>query len=112
MLRGGVGTRGPESCYLHEDQAQDSHEDRHIIRNARVQPTASSAAIQAKVAPSLRAPASFELYEGTWPKDIWGRGSHYVCCSRRRPIDASVWSGATQKETGLQRNGTMLSLAM
>ncbi|GFT38154.1 transposable element Tcb2 transposase [Trichonephila clavipes] len=33
-------------------------EDHHIVRNARVQPTASSAAIQAQVAPSLRAPAS------------------------------------------------------
>ncbi|GFU11571.1 transposable element Tcb2 transposase [Trichonephila clavipes] len=30
-------------------------EDRHIVRNARVQPTASSAAIQAQVAPSLGA---------------------------------------------------------
>ncbi|GFX48838.1 transposable element Tcb2 transposase [Trichonephila clavipes] len=28
-------------------------EDRHIVRNARVQPTASSAAFQAQVAPSL-----------------------------------------------------------
>ncbi|GFU58181.1 transposable element Tcb2 transposase [Trichonephila clavipes] len=33
-------------------------EDRHIIRNARVQPTASSAAIQAQVAPSREAPVS------------------------------------------------------
>ncbi|GFW20305.1 transposable element Tcb2 transposase [Trichonephila clavipes] len=33
-------------------------EDRHIIRNARVQPIASSAAIQAQVAPSLGAPVS------------------------------------------------------
>ncbi|PRD33739.1 UNVERIFIED_CONTAM: Transposable element Tcb2 transposase [Trichonephila clavipes] len=31
-------------------------EDLHIIRNARVQPTASSAAIQVQVAPSLGAP--------------------------------------------------------
>ncbi|GFU39785.1 transposable element Tcb2 transposase [Trichonephila clavipes] len=36
---------------------QTSHrEDRHIVRNAQVQPTASSAAIQAQVAPSLGAP--------------------------------------------------------
>ncbi|GFU58930.1 transposable element Tcb2 transposase [Trichonephila clavipes] len=36
-------------------------EDRHIIRNARVGPTASSAAIQShtQVAPSLGAPVSF-----------------------------------------------------
>ncbi|GFW72148.1 transposable element Tcb2 transposase [Trichonephila clavipes] len=33
-------------------------EDRHIVRNARVQPTASSAATQAHVAPSLGAPVS------------------------------------------------------
>ncbi|GFV44402.1 transposable element Tcb2 transposase [Trichonephila clavipes] len=33
-------------------------EDRHIVRNARVQPTASSAALQAQVAPSLGAPVS------------------------------------------------------
>ncbi|GFV98493.1 transposable element Tcb2 transposase [Trichonephila clavipes] len=31
-------------------------EDRHIVRNARVQPTASVAAIQAQIAPSLGAP--------------------------------------------------------
>ncbi|GFX02534.1 HTH_Tnp_Tc3_2 domain-containing protein [Trichonephila clavipes] len=33
-------------------------EDRHIVRNARVQPTAPSATIQAHVAPSLGAPVS------------------------------------------------------
>ncbi|GFT19042.1 transposable element Tcb2 transposase [Trichonephila clavipes] len=33
-------------------------EDHHIVRNARVQPTASSAAIQAQVEPSLGAPVS------------------------------------------------------
>ncbi|GFW65601.1 HTH_Tnp_Tc3_2 domain-containing protein [Trichonephila clavipes] len=33
-------------------------EDHHIVRNVRVQPTASSAAIQAQVAPSLAAPVS------------------------------------------------------
>ncbi|GFX25009.1 transposable element Tcb2 transposase [Trichonephila clavipes] len=33
-------------------------EDRHIVRNARVQSTASSEAIQAQVAPSLGAPVS------------------------------------------------------
>ncbi|GFT33585.1 transposable element Tcb2 transposase [Trichonephila clavipes] len=33
-------------------------EDHHIVRNARVQPTALSAAIQAQVAPSLGAPVS------------------------------------------------------
>ncbi|GFY14745.1 transposable element Tcb2 transposase [Trichonephila clavipes] len=33
-------------------------EDRQIVRNARAQPTASSATIQAQVAPSLGAPVS------------------------------------------------------
>ncbi|GFX77290.1 transposable element Tcb2 transposase [Trichonephila clavipes] len=36
-------------------------EDHHIVRNARVQPSASSAAIQAQVAPSLEAPVSFRI---------------------------------------------------
>ncbi|GFY09569.1 hypothetical protein TNCV_4322471 [Trichonephila clavipes] len=41
---------------------QTSHrEDRHIVRNARVQPTASSAAIQAHVAPSLGAHVSSRI---------------------------------------------------
>ncbi|GFS88108.1 transposable element Tcb2 transposase [Trichonephila clavipes] len=31
---------------------------------------------------------------------------------RDQPIDASVWSGATHEETGLQRNGTKSTLAM
>ncbi|PRD30479.1 UNVERIFIED_CONTAM: hypothetical protein NCL1_26274 [Trichonephila clavipes] len=33
-------------------------EDRHIVRNARVQPTASSAAIQTQIVPSLETPVS------------------------------------------------------
>ncbi|GFT15071.1 transposable element Tcb2 transposase [Trichonephila clavipes] len=41
--------RPRQTCHL---------EDRHIVRNARVQPTASSAAIQTKVVPSLGAPVS------------------------------------------------------
>ncbi|GFX26889.1 transposable element Tcb2 transposase [Trichonephila clavipes] len=46
-------------------------EVRHIVRNARAQPTASSAAIQVHVAPSLVAPVSSRtirrrLAEGHW----------------------------------------------
>ncbi|PRD29351.1 UNVERIFIED_CONTAM: hypothetical protein NCL1_29649 [Trichonephila clavipes] len=48
-------TRKPGSEHLRQTSRQ---EDRHIVRNARVQPTASSAAIQAQVAPSLQAPVS------------------------------------------------------
>ncbi|GFU51661.1 uncharacterized protein TNCV_82891 [Trichonephila clavipes] len=55
-------------------------EDRHIVRNARVQPTASSAAIQAQVAPSLEPLCIREPHEGAWLKDIWDSGAHYVCC--------------------------------
>ncbi|GFW67586.1 transposable element Tcb2 transposase [Trichonephila clavipes] len=39
-------------------QQTSRREDRHIVRNARVQPTASSATIQTKVALSLEAPRS------------------------------------------------------
>ncbi|GFX21216.1 HTH_Tnp_Tc3_2 domain-containing protein [Trichonephila clavipes] len=48
-------TRRPDS----ECPRQTSRrEDHHIVRNASVQPTASSAAIQAQVVPSLGAPVS------------------------------------------------------
>ncbi|GFX85643.1 HTH_Tnp_Tc3_2 domain-containing protein [Trichonephila clavipes] len=48
-------TRIPGSRHLR----QTSHrEDHHIVRNTRVQPTASSAAIQAKLASSLGTPVS------------------------------------------------------
>ncbi|GFW22230.1 uncharacterized protein TNCV_1429841 [Trichonephila clavipes] len=87
-------------------------EERHIIRNARVQPTASSAAIQAQVAPSLGAPVSSRTIRRVWLKDIWDHGVHYVCCPCRPPIDVSVWNGASHEETGLQWNGTRSSLAM
>ncbi|GFW96201.1 transposable element Tcb2 transposase [Trichonephila clavipes] len=39
-------------------QQTSRREDHHTVRNARVQPIASSAAIQAQVAPSLGAPVS------------------------------------------------------
>ncbi|GFX79708.1 uncharacterized protein TNCV_2746271 [Trichonephila clavipes] len=55
-------------------------EIRHIIRNARVQPTAASATIQAQVLPSLGALCLLEPYEGAWMKDIWDRGDSYVYC--------------------------------
>ncbi|GFU32226.1 transposable element Tcb2 transposase [Trichonephila clavipes] len=45
---------------LHEDQAQAALDraDRYIVRNARVQPTASSVAIPAQIALSLGTPVS------------------------------------------------------
>ncbi|KFM75316.1 Transposable element Tcb2 transposase, partial [Stegodyphus mimosarum] len=48
-------TRRPGSGCPRQTSCQ---EGRHIVRNARVQPTASSVAIQAQVAPSLGAPVS------------------------------------------------------
>ncbi|GFV88087.1 transposable element Tcb2 transposase [Trichonephila clavipes] len=48
-------TRRPGSGHPRQTNRR---ENRHIVRNARAQPTASSAAIQAQVAPSLGAPVS------------------------------------------------------
>ncbi|GFU27446.1 transposable element Tcb2 transposase [Trichonephila clavipes] len=61
-------------------------EDRNIVRNALVQPTASSAAIQEQVAPSLGAPVSSQTI--------------------RRPIDASVfkWFRAVGNWTAAEWN--------
>ncbi|GFX42444.1 transposable element Tcb2 transposase [Trichonephila clavipes] len=49
-------TRRPGSGH---PRKTSSREDHHIVRNARVQPTASSAAIQAQVAPTLEVPVPF-----------------------------------------------------
>ncbi|GFV27399.1 uncharacterized protein TNCV_3795941 [Trichonephila clavipes] len=67
-------TRRPVSGYLRQTCCRW---DRHIVRNARVKPTASSTAIQAHVAFSR---CLLEPYEGTWLKDIGDRGAHYVFC--------------------------------
>ncbi|GFW82099.1 transposable element Tcb2 transposase [Trichonephila clavipes] len=48
-------TRRSDSGYPRQTSRR---EDRHIVRNARIQPTTSSAAIQAQVEPSLGAPVS------------------------------------------------------
>ncbi|GFY08545.1 uncharacterized protein TNCV_809781 [Trichonephila clavipes] len=45
-------------------------EDHHVVRNARVQPNASSVDIQAQVAPSLGAPVSSRPIRRFWLKDI------------------------------------------
>ncbi|GFW41401.1 uncharacterized protein TNCV_464921 [Trichonephila clavipes] len=59
---------------------QDALKDNHIARNASVQPTASSAAIQAQVAPSLEAPVSFRTKRRGLAEVHWDCGAHYVCC--------------------------------
>ncbi|GFV12043.1 uncharacterized protein TNCV_669741 [Trichonephila clavipes] len=70
-------TRRPGLASPRQTSRQESC---HIVRNARVQPTASSAAIQAQVAPSLGALCLLEPFEGALLKNIWDRGAHYVCC--------------------------------
>ncbi|GFY10615.1 uncharacterized protein TNCV_2194361 [Trichonephila clavipes] len=60
-------TRRPGSGHPRYTSRQ---EDRRIVRNACVQPIASSATIEAQVALSLGAPVSFEPYESAWLKDI------------------------------------------
>ncbi|GFV35776.1 uncharacterized protein TNCV_913661 [Trichonephila clavipes] len=72
-------TRRPGSGHPRQTSRRET---RHIVRNAHVQPTASSATIQAQV---------------------W--------CPSRLPINASVWNGALHVETELQRNGSRSSLA-
>ncbi|GFU39283.1 transposable element Tcb2 transposase [Trichonephila clavipes] len=55
-------TRRPSSGRLW----QTNRRGHHIVRKAHVQPTALSAAIQAQVAPSLRALCLLEPYKGAW----------------------------------------------
>ncbi|GFU61918.1 transposable element Tcb2 transposase [Trichonephila clavipes] len=62
-----------------------SREYHRIVKNARVQPTASSAVIQAQVAPSLGAPVSSRTIRGTWLEDIWDLSTHYVCAAFDAP---------------------------
>ncbi|GFV33467.1 HTH_Tnp_Tc3_2 domain-containing protein [Trichonephila clavipes] len=80
--------------------------DRHLVRNARVQPTASSAAIQALIAPPLEAPVSSRTMRRCLAEGHLGSRRPL-----RPPIDASVWSDATHEETGLQGNGAGSLLA-
>ncbi|GFT47010.1 transposable element Tcb2 transposase [Trichonephila clavipes] len=81
-------------------------EDHHIVRNARVQPTASSAAIQAQVAPSLGAPVCSrtirkrlaEGYLGSWrklrvlPLTPTHRRVHLEWCRARGTWTAAEWN--------------------
>ncbi|GFW67695.1 HTH_Tnp_Tc3_2 domain-containing protein [Trichonephila clavipes] len=102
-------TRRPDSGHPRQTSRR---EDRHIIRNARVQPTASSAAIQIYVAPSFGAPVSSQtirrrLAEG----HLRSRHPLHELLLKLTNRRASVWSGASHEETGLQRNGTRSSLA-
>ncbi|GFY20073.1 uncharacterized protein TNCV_2147661 [Trichonephila clavipes] len=70
-------TRRPGSGNPQQTSRQEDH---HIVRNAHVQPTASSAAIHAQVASSQGALRLLEPYEGAWLKDIKDGDAHYVYC--------------------------------
>ncbi|GFV46617.1 transposable element Tcb2 transposase [Trichonephila clavipes] len=72
-------TRRPGSGRL---QQTSRLEDRYIIRNARVEPTASSAAIQALVAPSLGVPVS----SGTIRRRLAEGHSESWCTLRVLPL--------------------------
>ncbi|GFW65584.1 transposable element Tcb2 transposase [Trichonephila clavipes] len=78
-------------------------EDRLIVRNEHVQPTPSSAAIQAQIEPSLGAPVSSRTTRRHLAEE------HLE--SWRPHINGSVWSGAAHEKTGLQWNATRSCLA-
>ncbi|GFX66846.1 HTH_Tnp_Tc3_2 domain-containing protein [Trichonephila clavipes] len=112
-------TRGFDRCPLHEDRAQDAldrpirREDHHIVRNAHVQLTASSAAIQAQVTPSLGVPVSSQTKRGRLAqRHLGSRCPLHVLPLTPTHRRLLLWSDAAHEETGLQRNGTRSSLAM
>ncbi|GFX18164.1 HTH_Tnp_Tc3_2 domain-containing protein [Trichonephila clavipes] len=82
-------------------------EDRPIVRNTRVQPTASSEDIQAQVAPSLEAPVSFRTIRRRLAEGHLGSWRPL----RVLPLTPTHRRGAAHEETGLQWNGTRSSLA-
>ncbi|GFX69887.1 transposable element Tcb1 transposase [Trichonephila clavipes] len=81
-----VVTTGSERCHLHEDQTQDAL-DRPVVE---------------KTAASIRR----RLNEGHL-----GSRRPLRVLPLTPPIYASIWSVATHEESGLQENGTRLSLA-
>ncbi|GFT38752.1 uncharacterized protein TNCV_1499281 [Trichonephila clavipes] len=100
-------TRRPNSrCPLQTN----CQEKRHIVRKAHVQSTASSAAIQAQVSFSLGTSVSSRTIQTRLAEGHMGSWHPLPVLPLTPPIDASVWSGAANEETGLQRNGTKRSL--
>ncbi|GFX04067.1 transposable element Tcb2 transposase [Trichonephila clavipes] len=63
MMEAGRSARRVARQLCHSDCVTSRREDLHTVRNARVQPSASSAAIQAQVAPSLGAPVFFRTIQ-------------------------------------------------
>ncbi|GFS87602.1 transposable element Tcb2 transposase [Trichonephila clavipes] len=66
-------TRRPVSGCALQTSLREVH---HIVRTTRVEPIASSTAIQVQVAPSLRAPVSSRTIRRL--KDLGDRGVHYL----------------------------------
>ncbi|GFS64560.1 HTH_Tnp_Tc3_2 domain-containing protein [Trichonephila clavipes] len=68
---------------------QISHrEDHHIVRNARVQPTASSAAIQVQVTPLLGAAMSSRIMRRRFAEGHLGS---------RRPLHVMLWTPTNRR---------------
>ncbi|GFU39272.1 transposable element Tcb2 transposase [Trichonephila clavipes] len=93
-------TQRPRSGRPWQTNRREGH---HIVRKAHVKPTASSAAIQAQVEPSLGALVSSRTIRRRLAEGQFG--------SRCPTIDASVWNGAVHEDNGLQWNATRSSLA-
>ncbi|GFS67809.1 uncharacterized protein TNCV_4364601 [Trichonephila clavipes] len=86
-------------------------EDHHIVRIARVKPTASSAATQKQVAPSLGPSVFSRTIRRRLVEGHLGLRHILRVLSLTPTYQCSIWCGATHEETGKQRNGTSLSLA-
>ncbi|PRD28627.1 UNVERIFIED_CONTAM: hypothetical protein NCL1_31797 [Trichonephila clavipes] len=70
-------TRRPDSGRPRQTSLREDH---HIVINARVQLTASSAANQAQVASSLGAPTSSRTTRRHLAEGHLRSRYHYVCC--------------------------------
>ncbi|GFT85146.1 HTH_Tnp_Tc3_2 domain-containing protein [Trichonephila clavipes] len=84
-------------------------EDRHI-RNARVQPTASSTTIQGQEEPSLGPRCLLEPYEGAWLKDIWDHGAHYVWCHARGNWTTAKWNRVVFSDANPDSISTVMTI--
>ncbi|GFS51680.1 transposable element Tcb2 transposase [Trichonephila clavipes] len=84
-------------------------ENHHIVRNARVQPTASSATIQAQVAPSLGAPVSSRTIQRRLAEGHLGSWRPLRVLPLKPPIDPSVWSSSRGNWTAAEWNQVVFS---
>ncbi|GFU94990.1 transposable element Tcb2 transposase [Trichonephila clavipes] len=106
MMEAGWSARRVVRELRRSDCVTSRREDRHIVRNILVQPTASSAAIQAQVAPSLGAPVSSrtirrrlaEGHSGSWyplrvlPLTLTHRRLRLEWCHARGNWTVAEWS--------------------